>query len=1050
MLSYQFQTINKCHRFFIYCVFCVFCTLNVVQASEDILIKASGFDTSELSEPELDKLLSVRIKELELQKQLSHLNTDTLTNGALWQLGQQLFFSKSLSMNNDVACVSCHHPMLGGGDGLSLSVGVNALDPSILGPGRVHDGNRLVDPRADGGPNAPRNASSIFNLHLLKQAAFWDGRVEVINEELSEGQNNKNKTIRLRTPDSVKNLPDLNAGNDFIQAQARFPIIAIHEMFGHGPNKLDSNSQKRRLVLNNLLKADEISKSSPWLPLFQNAFEDTQKNVETVITIDRVTKALSHYQKSLVLTTNPWFDYVAGNKKAISEQAKKGALLFFSTPKQGGLACNSCHSGPGFSDEKFYTIAAPQIGRGKDSSGTDHGRLLNTSIITDKYKFRTPMLLNVQVTGPWSHAGAFADLKQVIKHHFNPSTSLANYNFGLEHLSQFSHIAARPDRAKAINAEVLQTFLATPDAKKLVNTSTPERDALLLEAFLFTLTDPCIQTPSCIKKWLPSNDDKGPDGNLLQGVFANFSEQADTYTPAAFKALSPLSDLPKTDPRASWFSDVTQQSGLDYKLAAPTFSDEYHLMGGGVAVDDFNADGWEDLFISHSMQPGKLFVNNKKGGFVDVTTKILGNFSGRQLGALFMDYDQDGDKDLLLVEDDINQGYFRLFTQFPSGVMRPSFNKAGISFERFTHSLSAGDYDGDGDLDLFAAHWGDVTTTVRQGYLWNNSAKGMFEDVSALLPQTRISPLYPDLDVNFVPVFSDIDNDNDLDLLIAADYLTTQVLLNEDKKFVDATSPIINDENGMGSALGDYDNDGDLDWFVSSIWNPIEQKAYKGGTTGNRLYNNDGQGNFSDATDRAGVRQGYWGWGACFADFNNDGWLDIFHTNGMRTGQIAEESQVGQFYEDPSRLFINNQDGTFSEKSLDWGITHTGQGRGISCLDFDNDGDVDIIIANNGAGPTLYSNNNLSGSGYLSVKLVGKLGNPDGVGAKIIVQTGQMQQLREIRLGSNYLSNDPLVAHFGLGLNSVVDKLTVIWPDGQKQQLKNVPANKHMMITYKE
>lgn len=537
---------------------------------------------------------------------------------------------------------------------------------------------------------------------------------------------------------------------------------------------------------------------------------------------------------------------------------------------------------------------------------------------------------------------------------------------------------------------------------------------------------------------------------MLQGVFANFSEQADTYTPAAFKALSPLSDLPKTDPRASWFSDVTQQSGLDYKLAAPTFSDEYHLMGGGVAVDDFNADGWEDLFISHSMQPGKLFVNNKKGGFVDVTTKILGNFSGRQLGALFMDYDQDGDKDLLLVEDDINQGYFRLFTQFPSGVMRPSFNKAGISFERFTHSLSAGDYDGDGDLDLFAAHWGDVTTTVRQGYLWNNSAKGMFEDVSALLPQTRISPLYPDLDVNFVPVFSDIDNDNDLDLLIAADYLTTQVLLNEDKKFVDATSPIINDENGMGSALGDYDNDGDLDWFVSSIWNPIEQKAYKGGTTGNRLYNNDGQGNFSDATDRAGVRQGYWGWGACFADFNNDGWLDIFHTNGMRTGQIAEESQVGQFYEDPSRLFINNQDGTFSEKSLDWGITHTGQGRGISCLDFDNDGDVDIIIANNGAGPTLYSNNNLSGSGYLSVKLVGKLGNPDGVGAKIIVQTGQMQQLREIRLGSNYLSNDPLVAHFGLGLNSVVDKLTVIWPDGQKQQLKNVPANKHMMITYKE
>ena len=1040
MLSSKFTTINTWFRNVIYSVLYVCCTLNVVHAYEDTLVKASGFDTRGFSEAELDKLLSVRIKELKLQKQLTHLNTDASTNGDLWQLGKQLFFSKSLSINNDVACVSCHHPMLGGGDGLSLSVGVNALDPSILGPGRVHDGNRLVDPRADGGPNAPRNASSIFNLHLLKQAAFWDGRVEVIT--------NNDKAIQLRTPDSVKSLPDVNAGSDFIQAQARFPIIAIHEMFGHGPHKLDSNSQKRQLVLKNLQKTDEISQGSAWLSLFQRAFEDDQKNVESVITIDRVTKALAHYQKSLVLTTNPWFDYVAGNKNAISEQAKHGALLFFRSAEKGGLGCHACHSGPGFSDEKFYTIAAPQIGRGKDSGGNDHGRLLHTSMITDKYKFRTPMLLNVQVTGPWSHAGAFADLKQMIKHHFDPPTSIANYNFGLEHLSQFSDIAARSDRAKAINKEVVQSFLATPDAKKLVNTSSPEQDALFLEAFLFTLTDPCIQAPSCIAKWLPNRDDKGPDGNLLQGIFASFSEQADTYTPAAFKESISLHDSPNENPQARWFSDVTVQSGLDYALAAPTFSDEYHLMGGGVAVDDFNADGWQDLFISHSMQPGKLFVNNKQGGFVDVTTTLMGNLSGRQLGALFMDYDQDGDKDLLLVEDDINQGYFRLFAQFSSGVMRPSFDKAGISFERFTHSLSAGDYDGDGDLDLFASHWGDVVTAMRQGYLWNNSGQGMFKDVSAQLPQTRISPLYPDLDVNFVPIFSDIDNDNDLDLLIAADYLTTQVLINEDNQFVDVTSPIINDENGMGSALGDYDNDGDLDWFVSSIWNPIEQKAYKGGVTGNRLYNNDGQGNFSDATDKAGVRQGYWGWGACFADFNNDGWLDIFHTNGMRTGQIAEESQVGQFYEDPSRLFINNQDGTFSEKSFDWGITHTGQGRGISCLDFDNDGDVDIIIANNGAAPTLYSNNNLSGSGYLSVKLVGKPGNPDGVGAKIIVQTGQMQQLREIRLGSNYLSNDPLIAHYGLGQNSVVDKVTIIWPDGQKQLLNNVPVNRQMTIAY--
>ncbi|MFT4787469.1 MAG: cytochrome c peroxidase [Paraglaciecola sp.] len=1044
MLNYLSSIFTVLLHPIFFCILYLCSATNLVHGEQNNQFKNSLFDVARFSEPTLDNLLSKRIEQLELKKQLTHLNKGTATSGDLWELGKQLFFTQSLSMNDDVACVSCHHPMLGGGDGLSLSVGVNAVDPSILGPGRVHDGNRLVDPRADGGPNGPRNASSIFNLHLLKRAAFWDGRVEVIDEGLNTDEN----SVRLHTPDSIKHFPDLHAGTDFIQAQARFPITAIHEMFGHGPHKLASNKQKRQLVLGNLQKSDPVTQRSLWLPLFQQAFADSDQNIETVITIDRVTKAVAHYQKSLVLTSNPWFDYLAGNRKAISEQAKQGALLFFNNAEQGGLACYACHSGPGFSDEKFYTIATPQIGRGKDTEGNDHGRLLHSSAINDKYKFRTPMLLNVQITGPWSHAGAFVDLKKMIKHHFDPEKSIENYDFSLEHLSQFNHIAALPERAKIITTQVLQTFLSSPDVNQLVSTATPEQDVLLLEAFLFSLTDPCIQTPTCIKKWLPTATDNGPDGNLLQGHFASFTEQPDTYQPAIFKKLADVSDLQVVKQQANWFSDVTAQSGLDYHLTPPAFSDEYHLMGGGVAVDDFNADGWQDLFISHAMQPGKLFMNNTRGGFVDVTTKILGNLTGQQLGALFLDYDHDGDKDLLLVEDDINQGYFRLFNQLSSGAMRPSASKAGIGFKRFTHSLSAGDYDGDGDLDLFAAHWGDVLTTVRQGYLWDNSGQGIFEDISALLPQTRISPLYPHLDVNFLSIFSDIDNDNDPDLLIAADYLTSQVLLNKDKQFIDVTRPVISDENGMGSAVGDYDNDGDLDWFVSSIWNPIEQKAYKGGVTGNRLYNNDGLGHFTDATDIAGVRKGYWGWGACFADFNNDGWLDIFHTNGMRTGQIAQESPVGQFYQDPSRLFINNQDGTFREMALDWGITHSGQGRGVSCLDFDNDGDMDIIIANNGAAPTLYRNNNLAGNNYLAIKLVGNPGNPDGVGAKITVQTQQMQQLREIRLGSNYLSNDPLIAHFGLGQHMLVDKMTIIWPDGQRQTLTKLPANRQTTIEY--
>lgn len=1014
----------------IFCLLFLCCYANANNDLSESIVKHN--------DQQLDKLLSKRITELDLASQLQALPNGNDATGPMFELGKQLFFSKSLSMNNDVACASCHHPLLGGGDGLSLSVGVDAVNENIIGPGRAHNGDRDIDPLADGGPNVPRNASSIFNLHLLKRSAFWDGRIEVINEKLHYAP-----VANLITPDSVMNLPDQTVGEDFIQAQARFPLSSINEMFGHGPHKLESNEQKRALVVNKLIGSD-LDKPSIWLPLFQKAFNAPSGTTTQLITLDNLTKALAHYQKSLVLVNSPWFEYIKGNKTSLSTAAKKGALLFYTSEQAGGYQCNQCHEGGSFSDENFYNLATPQIGRGKDGFGNDHGRLSHTSNIQDKYKFRTPILLNVQVTGPWSHAGAFSDLQQMIKHHLEPKKSLQNFDFSLAHLFQFNQYSANQQRSKALSLDALE-HMVQYQMKSTEQASNIDQDIAQLEAFLFSLTDPCILKSECLQKWILDKDDLGPDGNGLQAEFASFTEQPETYRPAAF-VIEQTELLSGESTAANWFTDVTASSGLDYQLDKPNFSDEYHLMGGGVAVDDFNHDGWLDLFISHSMQPGKLFTNTGKGTFEDVTTKVMGKLVDRQLGALFLDYDADGDKDLLLVEDDINQDYFKLYSQLPSGAMYPMASKAGIKFKRFTHSLSAGDYDGDGDLDIFASHWGDVVTPVRQGYLWKNSGKGMFDDVSHFLPQTRVSPLYPTLDVNFVPIFSDIDNDNDLDLLISADYETTQVLRNDEGLYVDNTSVVISDENGMGSAVGDYDNDGDFDWFVSSIWNPIEQKAYKGGTTGNRLYNNDGTGHFKDVTDIAGVRKGYWGWGACFADFNNDGWLDIFHTNGMRTGRLAENSAVGQFYQDPSRLFLNNQDGTFTEVSKSWGITHTGQGRGISCLDYDKDGDIDILIANNGASPTLYRNNNLTKNHYLAVSLIGNEQNPDAVGAKVIVTIGENKQLREIRLGSNYLSNNPLIAHFGLGGSTLINRLEVKWPNGETTVLRNLNVDKKIEI----
>jgi cytochrome c peroxidase len=992
---------------------------------------------SELDDIKLNKALDTIILRNNLLQQLQSVPQGSSIYGPKFELGKQLFFSKSLSKGKDVACASCHHPMLGGGDSLSLSVGVNPMDENIVGPGRQHDGNKNIDPRADGAPNIPRNAATIFNLHLLQKTAFWDGRVERIKH---------GDSFKLVTPDSLMNLADPDAGDDFIQAQARFPLISIHEMFGYDKHKRSVNSFKRQLIVDQL-RSNEDEPSSPWLMLFQDAFNMPNATVAEAITLDNITSALAHYQRSMVLMDNPWFDYIRGNKNAISQEAKRGALLFYSPENAGGFNCNACHSGISFSDENFYNIATPQLGRGKDQSGNDHGRLLHTSNINDKYKFRTPPLLNVEATGPWGHAGAFADLRSIIKHHFDPIKANQQYDFSLTHLQQKTLQLSNLERSKTLTKEVSDYYQRDSVKDLLVPSSNSEEDAKAIEQFLLTLTDPCIKNTRCIEKWMPDSNDEGPDGELLHAVISK-SQTLSNDSEIAFTEQSVVQEpINSANIEQQWFSDVSAQSGLSYTLPPASFSDEYHLMGGGVAVDDINRDGWPDLFISHSMQPGKLFINQRNGRFNDETMQRLGKLTGRQLAALFMDVDNDGDKDLMLVEDDINQGYFRLFKQSENGKFNASANKAGIGFKRFTHSLAAGDYDADGDLDLFASHWGDVVTKQRQGYLWENDSKGGFFDVSQYLPQTRVSPLYPSLDVNFTPIFSDIDNDNDLDLLIAADYHTTQILKNDNRRFVDSTSPVISDENGMGSAVGDYDNDGDLDWFVSSIWNPIEEKTYKGGQSGNRLYNNDGKGNFTDKTDYAGVREGYWGWGACFADFNNDGWLDIFHTNGMRTGQIAEESQVGQFYEDPSRLFINNKNGTFSEMSEQWGIIHNGQGRGIACFDYDQDGDIDIIIANNGAPPTLYRNNNLATeNNFLQIYLQYSDKNPDGIGTKIRLKMSVQQQMREIRLGSNYLSNDPPMAHFGVGEASKIDSVRITWPDGVEHILHDVVANQALIV----
>ena len=669
--------------------------------------------------------------------------------------------------------------------------------------------------------------------------------------------------------------------------------------------------------------------------------------------------------------------------------------------------------------------------------------MLETSDPNDRYAFRTPSLLNVAVTGPWSHTGSFTSLLAIVRHHMDAETSVLGYDYSLQQVPQFRSTRTDMQRNIKRSHEVLDDAMRAPEWDRLTHHKYRQRDAEDIVAFLKTLTDPCTLDPGCLAAWLPNPEDSGPDGHALQVRFSTFEAQPVTWRPPleSRAVAGSVNDTP------TWFTDVTREAGLNYELPAAGNGDEQHRVAGGVAVDDYDGDGWADLFISHSVQPGKLFRNLGNGAFADVTDEVLGTLTSRQFGALFIDYDGDNDKDLLLVEDNHLDGFLRAFENLGSGLMLPDPLKAGISFSRFTHSLAAGDVDNDGDLDLYAAHWGFTPGEKGVETFWRNTGDGMFVDDSDSLPPTRTSPVTGDLELTFTPIFTDIDNDNDLDILVAGDFLTSQILRNDGgQMFTDITTDAISDENGMGAAAGDIDNDGDMDWFVTSIWNPVEQKGYVGGESGNRLYRNDGKGKFEDITDRAAVREGYWGWAACMADFNNDGWLDIFHTNGMTSKEVANEVLFAQFIHDPSLLYINNGDGTFVEQATQAGLLHTTQGRGVSCFDYDRDGDIDILVGHSGAPPSLFRNDLPNTNNYLSVQLRSPGQNADGIGAKVIASTETLTQTREIRLGSNYLSNDPPLAHFGLGNASRVSKLTVVWPDGTTQHIRNVRSNQHLVV----
>ena len=502
------------------------------------------------------------------------------------------------------------------------------------------------------------------------------------------------------------------------------------------------------------------------------------------------------------------------------------------------------------------------------------------------------------------------------------------------------------------------------------------------------------------------------------------------------------------------FEEVTESVGLGYRTGAEPEEGVRHRepVDGGLSLSDIDSDGRLELYVAHGHgEIGRLFSWDGRR-FVRLDGNLGIAPAAMDRAGYFLDFDHDGWPDFV----SIHASGVQLFRNDGNRRFEEATGVFAIGSGGSTFSMAAGDYDADGDLDLFFAQWGKRWSGLRavSHYLWRNDGKGRYEDVSHIVPIRPSASPYSTREQEFslTPTFADIDNDGDLDILLTGDFGSSQILRNDAGiVFTDITGAAITDENGMGAAVGDFDRDGDMDWFVTSIHDADGSSGF--GPTGNRLYRNLGDGRFEDVTGLAGVREGGWGWGTCIEDFDNDGHPDLFHTNGWfddyaENEGVDREEERAEFLEDPSRLFMSNGDGSFSERASELGINHSGQGRGAVCTDYDGDGRVDILIANHGAAPTVYRNVFGNGNHWLAIDLVGQHANPHGIGALVTVRSEAGSQVQEVRLGGSYLSQAPPILHFGLGRDRIANSIEVRWPGpgNQVSRLANVAVDRRVTI----
>ncbi len=518
-----------------------------------------------------------------------------------------------------------------------------------------------------------------------------------------------------------------------------------------------------------------------------------------------------------------------------------------------------------------------------------------------------------------------------------------------------------------------------------------------------------VETTSCTVAVFDYDNDGMPDIFLLNGSTIN-AESGKEAPPksALFRNLG------------NWkFEDVTEKAGVANER-----------WGMGVATADYDNDGFEDIFVSN-YGVSRLYKNNGNGTFTDVAESVGLAITGWHTGATFGDYDEDGRLDL----------FVPAYIEFDLKDLPPSPLDAGRAGSQSSS---------------FCQFRGQPVMCGPRGLkggkdrLFHQNADGGFEEVGDKIGVTDEDGYY-----GFSSVFIDIDDDDDLDLLVVNDSTPKQLYLNDGNgKFEEFGYPsgIALNENGreqagMGLGVGDYDNDGRVDFYITNF-----------SDDSNTLYRNDGDGNFTDITFQAGLGEPtipFLGWGTAFLDYDNDGWLDVLVANG-HVYPVVDKYQWGTSFAQQILLFRNQKVAGSNRiryervgAAPDSGLALDLKVRGLAIADFDGDGRLDAITNNMDSSPTLLKNVDQTANNWIKIRLIGdtaKKSPADATGSKVFLKIGGNRIRRDLFSGGSYASQSEKTLHFGIGNNTRIDEIEIIWPNGDTERMTYGDVNKTLII----